>query len=1226
VSHPIEQKLALLRRSVRRLVLVHGLSWMVGTALTAVILLGIVDYFVRFEDRGLRFFATSLVFAALGWTAYRWLYRGLSTQLSDVDLAQRIQNRFPALGDSLASAVEFLHQPEEDPKAGSVALRQAVIAKTAAETERLDFLGVLQTRSIRRALFASAAVVLAALGLFAADPGSSRIALARLINPLADKGWPQVTHLAVVQAKDRVARGQSFHIEVSDKNGARLPSSVRFLCRWENADGSVTPETEPMQFVRDVMVIRRENIQRPFSYRVEGGDDRSMPWRRVEVVEPPAIASLAIRLIPPAYTGWPPRSGERNIRAMVGTRVEISGMATKPLAAASLSLDGGQEIAAVLGEDGRSFTIGANGQSPFVVEKSGFYRLQLMDPELDPEDSLAAGDRYEITAIADNPPSVLIEQPSADIFVTPQATVPFSILVKDDLAIRQIDLEYARSGSGEPVAPGPQTALPAGPPSQPPTADSPRSNPVPPRPAVIPLYVGPSRANPPPESAAAGNGAGETRQVHYDWSLTELGLHPGTVLICRGVATDYHPHSTRSEPRRLSIITPEELADRLAVRQAALLAELTRVLELQRKCREEVRTIEIQAREMGRLGQPDMDRLRGAELTQGQVVQSLTSRTDGVPMHVTGLLADLTHNKIDSPDVQRRMQAVLTQIGRLADNELAIIARGLTAAIKSGQVQLDEGALARVGKPNAAVADPLAVAGGNQEQVIQSLEQMLAELGRWDSFRRFHRDVGQLLRDQQELNQWTAALGRRTLTRDLKDLPPQDLADLRVAAVKQLDVSLRLDRILQSMEQAAGPLRESDPLAAQAVADAFQRARELSISGAGRQAAGHLDRNRMGEAIALQGQILENLREILDILANRREHELSRLVKKLQEAEQEIADLGGQQGGLHKQMQQAAGMPEAAKADAEQKRRELQRLGARQEQLQKKTEAMARRLERLTAQQAAKSASQAAEKMGQAGQCCSVGECAKACEQAWQAQRLLEKSREQLGQERRQAESQLATEQLSRLDDALKGLQRRQQAALEETRRIDGFRQSKTPLGEAREASLTELAREQKLLHAETAALAEKLAGSEIFHMALSAAVREMAAAAGLLDRLRTDEPTQNAQRSALGRLALLLESLKPEPAAKKPGEPPAGGAGGKGGQPQGGGDTAQNLAELKLLKLMQQDVRARTRALDESVRQGQRPADQAQREYAQLSEEQGRLAELLMALIPPQEEPPAEK
>ena len=928
MPHPIEQKLALVRRSVRRLVLIHGLSWMVGTALTVLILLGIVDYFVRFEDRGLRFFATSLVFAALGWTAYRWLYRGLSTQLSDVDLAQRIQNRFPALGDSLASAVEFLHQPEDDPKAGSVALRQAVIAKTAAETERLDFLGVLQTRSIGRALFVSAAVVLAALGLFAADPGSSRIALARLINPLADKGWPQVTHLAVVQTKDCVARGQSFHLEVSDKNGVRLPSSVRFFCRWENADGSVTPENEPMQFVRNVMVVRRENIQRPFSYRVEGGDDRSMPWRRVEVVEPPAIASLSITLIPPTYTGWPPRIGEPNIRAMVGTRVEIAGMATKSLASASLSLDGGREIAAVLGEDGRSFTIGANGQAPFVVEKSGFYRLRLIDPELEPEDSAAGGDRYEITAIADNPPSVSIEQPSADIFVTPQATVPFSILVKDDLAIRQIDLEYARSGSGEPVAPGPQTALPAGSPSQPPTADSPRSNPVPSHPAVIPLYVGPSRANPPPESTAAGSGAGETRQVRYDWSLTELGLHPGTVLICRGVATDYHPHSTRSEPRRLSIITPEELADRLAVRQAALLAELTRVLELQRKCREEVRTIEIQAREVGRLVQPDMDRLRGAELTQGQVRQSLTSRSDGVPAHVTGLLADLTHNKIDSPDVQRRMQAVLTQIGHLASNELAIIARGLTGAIKSGQVQLDEGASAHVGKPNAAVADPLAVTGGNQEQVIQSLEQMLAELGRWDSFRRFHRDVGQLLRDQQELNQWTAALGRRTLTRELKDLPPQDLADLRVAAVKQLDISLRLDRILQSMEQAAGPLRESDPLAAQAVADAFQRARELSISGAGRQAAGHLGRNRMGEAIALQGQILENLREILDILANRREHELSRLVKKLQEAEQEIADLGGQQGGLRKQMEQAAGMPEAAKADAEQKRRELQRLSA----------------------------------------------------------------------------------------------------------------------------------------------------------------------------------------------------------------------------------------------------------------------------------------------------------
>ena len=98
---------------------------------------------------------------------------------------------------------------------------------------------------------------------------------------------------------------------MTDRDKAKLPSSVRVFYRWANANGSFTTESESMRFVHNAMVVRRENIQRPFSYRVEGGDDRSMPWRRVEVVEPPAIhrspSSWSRQRIPAGPRKW--RSG-----------------------------------------------------------------------------------------------------------------------------------------------------------------------------------------------------------------------------------------------------------------------------------------------------------------------------------------------------------------------------------------------------------------------------------------------------------------------------------------------------------------------------------------------------------------------------------------------------------------------------------------------------------------------------------------------------------------------------------------------------------------------------------------------------------------------------------------------------------------------------------------------------------------------------------------------------
>ena len=41
------------------------------------------------------------------------------------------------------------------------------------------------------------------------------------------------------------------------------------------------------------MVARKDNVTRPFWYRAEGGDDTSMDWIRLEVLEPPRLESLS---------------------------------------------------------------------------------------------------------------------------------------------------------------------------------------------------------------------------------------------------------------------------------------------------------------------------------------------------------------------------------------------------------------------------------------------------------------------------------------------------------------------------------------------------------------------------------------------------------------------------------------------------------------------------------------------------------------------------------------------------------------------------------------------------------------------------------------------------------------------------------------------------------------------------------------------------------------------
>ena len=158
----------------------------------------------------------------------------------------------------------------------------------------------------------------------------------------------------------------------------RCPASFASFIDSTSPDGAATEENAVLRATGKTAAVRRENVLRPFAYRVEGGDDRSMTWMNVEVVEPPAVESLAVKLFPPPYTGWPAEKSDGNLRALVGTRIEIQAKATKPLKSAKLVLEGGGEFPGRLSDDGLRMTF---DDPKFIVTASGGYRFELLDRE-----------------------------------------------------------------------------------------------------------------------------------------------------------------------------------------------------------------------------------------------------------------------------------------------------------------------------------------------------------------------------------------------------------------------------------------------------------------------------------------------------------------------------------------------------------------------------------------------------------------------------------------------------------------------------------------------------------------------------------------------------------------------------------------------------------------------------------------------------------------------------
>jgi hypothetical protein len=172
-------------------------------------------------------------------------------------------------------------------------------------------------------------------------------------------------------------------------------------------------------------------------------------------------------------------------------------------------------------------------------------------------------------------------------------------------------------------------------------------------------------------------------------------------------------------------------------------------------------------------------------------------------------------------------------------------------------------------------------------------------------------------------------------------------------------------------------------------------------------------------------------------------------------------------------------------------------------------------------------------------------------------------------------------------------------------------------LTRAQLSTVNELSRQQQALEVETAQMAERLALTEVLQLALSGAARQMTKAAELLGHRETGNATQGLQESARLRLAQLLTALAKDQAGKpKAGQEQEGS--GEGGGKQKRGDGSHVLAQLKLLKLLQEDLNQRYRTV-----KADEAGDAATRELVELAQEQGKLAELTAKLAePPQENP----
>lgn len=163
---------------------------------------------------------------------------------------------------------------------------------------------------------------------------------------------------------------------------------------------------------------------------------KALPPETVTVARPPILRSLQVKLEPPAYTKQKPRSlntGQGNMTLYAGTEVSY--------VLESSELD---HAALIFGSDTFDFEVeGTRARGKFKVWRSGKYTFRLTDTLGQVNDSLPY---YMITTIPDEKPLARIIKPTANKALTTAQVETLFVEGIDDIGIRDMRLQYCRSG------------------------------------------------------------------------------------------------------------------------------------------------------------------------------------------------------------------------------------------------------------------------------------------------------------------------------------------------------------------------------------------------------------------------------------------------------------------------------------------------------------------------------------------------------------------------------------------------------------------------------------------------------------------------------------------------------------------------------------------------------------------------------------------------------------
>lgn len=516
----------------------------------------------------------------------------------------------------------------------------------------------------------------------------------------------------------------------------------------------------------------------------------------------------------------------------------------------------------------------------------------------------------------------------------------------------------------------------------------------------------------------------------------------------------------------------------------------------------------------------------------------------------------------------------------------------------------------------------LAEAQTRQTRSLETLQELEDSLSEWRDRRDVSRDLDSVIAEQESLQKESAEIAAQTMTKSDAELTKQDKAELNKLASKQRKLADQLDQFRKQLEQAAGSIQKNDPDAAEKLNEVGQELKNHETSSTLQDAAQNLADNKMGSAAQAQQKAMDELRDLERMMKRQPNEDTEQFLKQTQEAQQEFQQLRQDQQSLAEQAQELAKQPDSAE-----KSEQMNELMQQQEELTERMAKVERKLERLRLHGAAEATNRArkrlTEMMKQMQDAGDDEEMQQAMEEALDDMEQVER---EIALEKRIAQERLAFEQLEKIEDELKALKSRQETVIAETIRLEQVKVDKQSLTRGQLKSLKELAETERSLQHSAEQMQQQMASAEVFSLVLKRLARSLKLSAEQLSERETAEATQTLERDAIRKIDSLLAVLKQEQKKQeKPQQPPEKPEElsdvpqeqeEKPEEAQPPGDRIPQLAQLKLLKAIQEEYLERTEMLNKFRDKDGKLPESMEEEKNELAREQVELADFARNLI----------